>query len=512
MSSNEELDRVNDEMANTLLPAIVLVIIYMVLGLFGNPLVAYYYGCRAKATSSYHFIVALSIFDLITCCVSMPLEIVDIRKFYKFENTIACKILRFVNYFASVSSGAILIAIAVDRYRKVCHPFNKQITLRLTKLIIAVACVFSVCVSWPSFIFYGSHEVNVTSVPGLKGNDCTTIRDDSYKIYITIYNIVLFVCFLGAITSLIVLYCLVGRRLMNLKSFQFYAAKPKSKDNGATSHNSSDQTSTGMFSRSSSKIIEIPDEIEDKPLATIKELDPASPPGSVSSSRANSITQGSARSEHRIHPESIRKQSTLSDIKFNSEISGLTSPKGVSSISINFPNDTRNGSAMSSYSDRSRSTRQGSATSEQSRVSGLSEYSDSDFVQASETRDAKSSVDVDQSQQKLQAQNIDTKKYTIIMLSISIAFIVSFLPYLGLVTWRTLAVKYEVDLLSDSGLIAYQIFIRSFLISSAVNPLIYGFLNNEFRQFVTTLFRKCCCCCCYNKKQTENKTQESQST
>jgi hypothetical protein len=47
----------------------------------------------------------------------MPLEIVDMRKFYKFENTIACKILRFVNYFASVSSGAILIAIAVDRYR-----------------------------------------------------------------------------------------------------------------------------------------------------------------------------------------------------------------------------------------------------------------------------------------------------------------------------------------------------------------------------------------------------------
>jgi hypothetical protein len=88
---------------------------------------------------------------------------------------------------------------------------------------------------------------------------------------------------------------------MTLKSFQFYTAKPKSKDNGATSHNSSDQTSTGMFSRSSSKIIEIPDEIEDKPLATIKELDPASPPGSVSSSRANSITQGSARSEHRIH-------------------------------------------------------------------------------------------------------------------------------------------------------------------------------------------------------------------
>jgi hypothetical protein len=48
----------------------------MVLGFIGNPLVIYYYGFRSRSTSSFHFILALAVFDLIVCCVSMPLEIV----------------------------------------------------------------------------------------------------------------------------------------------------------------------------------------------------------------------------------------------------------------------------------------------------------------------------------------------------------------------------------------------------------------------------------------------------
>lgn len=495
MADSDELDKINNDMAMTLLPAISLVAVFMLLGMFGNPLVAYYYGCRAKATSSYHFIVALSVFDLITCCISMPLEIVDMRHSFKFDNSIACKLLRFVNYFASISSGCILIAIAVDRYRKICHPFNKQITLKATKIIIVIVCLFSAGVSWPSAVFYGSHEVNVTSSPGVVGFDCTTSREESFKMYITIYNIVLFVFFIIAITCIIVLYCLVGRRLFNLKTFRFYATKPKAGKFDANSQNSSDvKTSTGVVSRTVSNVIEIPDEIDDKPLATIKELDSYSRPVSASSSR-----QTSAKSENRVHPQDLKRDSTLSDIKFTENTRTQSLPKGVSSISIQFENDSRKGSAGSRFS---RSTRTGSAASTRSHVSGLSEYSDSDFVPAVETRDSRGSVDIDKNtSKKLHAQNVDTRKYTLITLSISIAFVVSFLPYLGLVTWRTLAKEHEVHLLSKAAYCTYQIFIRSFLISSALNPLIYGFLNTEFRGFVKTICQKCCCCCCYMKKK-----------
>jgi hypothetical protein len=71
-----------------------------------------------------------------------------------FQNAIACKILRFVYYFASNSSDFVLIAIAVDRYRKVCQPFKRQITAKMTKLIdIVTVCFISLSISWPSFLF-----------------------------------------------------------------------------------------------------------------------------------------------------------------------------------------------------------------------------------------------------------------------------------------------------------------------------------------------------------------------
>ncbi|VDI69097.1 Hypothetical predicted protein [Mytilus galloprovincialis] len=88
-----ELDRVNDEMAAVLLPAILIVGVYMIVGIFGNPLVIYYYGCFVKPSPSYHFIVTMAVFDLIVCCVSMPLEIVDMR--FKISARTACKNFRF---------------------------------------------------------------------------------------------------------------------------------------------------------------------------------------------------------------------------------------------------------------------------------------------------------------------------------------------------------------------------------------------------------------------------------
>ena len=124
---SDELDTVNNTLALTFLPVIVVISIYMVIGLFGNPLVAIYYGCHAKPSPSCHFIVAMAVFDIITCCVSMPLEIVDMRFPYEFPSKAACKILRFVNYFASISSGLVLVAISSDRYRKVCPPYKNQI-------------------------------------------------------------------------------------------------------------------------------------------------------------------------------------------------------------------------------------------------------------------------------------------------------------------------------------------------------------------------------------------------
>lgn len=97
---------------------------------------------------------------------------------------------------------------------------------------------------------------------------------------------------------------------------------------------------------------------------------------------------------------------------------------------------------------------------------------------------------------KINDRYVDLRKYTVLMLLISMAFILSFLPYLGLVTWATLQSKYEGEILSKSELVTFNICLRSWLISSVVNPLIYGFFNTDFRLFVSRLLRNCFCCLC----------------
>ena len=518
-STSNTLEVVNDEMAVRLIPVITIVGIYMIIGLFGNPLVAIYYGFYAKNTPSHHFIFALSILDLITCCIDMPLEIVDLRHYYNFQSTAACKCLRFTSYFCSIASGCILLAIATDRFRKICQPFKKQITLKITKIMILIACIFSLVVSWPSLVFYTVVEVNVTKVPALSGFDCTLLKDEDYMALVTAYNAFQFVCFIFAITCLIVLYSLIGRRLYQLRSFKFYSTdnKPQSdkghQSSSYTSYSDNETPRATNLRRMSSHMIEIPDEIDDKPLATIKVISSGS--SYYNKSRPTSASSGYRSSSFssrgsKVYPDTLKhSNSTVSRTKIPRTKSDIThgAVRGISISSIEIPERLRHGSERLrhgslklAFSERSIMSKFGSTTSY---LSGLTEYSDTYFVPETEieTRDAEATTEIDESSaKKLKAQNIRTTKYTVIMLSITITFVLTYLPYLGLITWWTLEEDRLSEIMTRSELVALEVFLRSFLISSIANPFIYGFLNTGFRNFVANIFKKCCSCLpCYNQ-------------
>jgi len=110
----------NDEMATLMVPATVFISLLMVLGFVGNLFVCYYYTFQSKRSTNSFFIVILAVYDLIVCSISMPTEIADIELFYTFENNVACQILRFVNYFAGIASILTLVAIATDRFKRIC--------------------------------------------------------------------------------------------------------------------------------------------------------------------------------------------------------------------------------------------------------------------------------------------------------------------------------------------------------------------------------------------------------
>ncbi|XP_033727351.1 gastrin/cholecystokinin type B receptor-like [Pecten maximus] len=441
MALDEKLIALNDDVTRALLPVIIIIACLMLIGFIGNPLVMYFYGCRMKATPSYMFIVTLAIFDMMSCTISMPFEIYELCHFYTFDSPEACRTLRFINYFASIASGATLVAIAVDRYRKICKPFDRQISIKLAKAIIVFVIIFSAMTSWPSLVFYTVVPVNVTEDPELVGFDCTTRRDEDFKRYITIYNLILFPIFIISIIVLVVLYCLVGKQLFHLKNFRFYSSR---RSLSPTKSNKSEAMTMSISLPSPTK--------NDK-----------GDNHNINTNRPLSLSPSDLESD-------INRKNTeiIGDVEFTDISAAKESEEKRMETKISF--DT-----TSSPSSDTSTSGAGIPRKEHSSSSATKE-------------------------KKLQAQNINTKRYTIITISISIAFVLSFLPYLSLVTWRTLASDYEPNLLSESAMVAFQLFLRSFLISSASNPVIYGFLNTEFKDMTLRALRRVCCCCCMKKE------------
>ena len=80
-----------------------------------------------------------------------------------------------------------------------------------------------------------------------------------------------------------------------------------------------------------------------------------------------------------------------------------------------------------------------------------------------------------------------TKRLTCMLFLVTFVFEVSFIPYLVIVSLRN---QYPdmYEQMSTGSKMAYQFFLRSYLINCAMNPIIYCFYNQNFRHGVKRLF------------------------
>uniref|UniRef100_A0A0B6ZZK1 G-protein coupled receptors family 1 profile domain-containing protein n=1 Tax=Arion vulgaris TaxID=1028688 RepID=A0A0B6ZZK1_9EUPU len=82
-----------------------------------------------------------------------------------------------------------------------------------------------------------------------------------------------------------------------------------------------------------------------------------------------------------------------------------------------------------------------------------------------------------------------TRKTTIIAFVVTLVFIISFVPHLCLQVAHLIYKGFD-EKLQGVPLVAYNIFIRSYFINSASNPIIYGVLNDNFRAEVKHLMSR----------------------
>lgn len=218
-SAEKVLSQLNREKVLELSPIIATVSCLMVFGLAGNLSVLLFFRRKAKKDTPSFFIMTLAVVDWIVC-LGICLTIAELTTIYSFTNDIACKSYVITKMFASLFSAFILLTIAAYRYRKICNPFKRQLTLRGAKIAVGCDLLLAFVLSVPQYFLFGSvsselqNDFNATVI----GYDCgMRVFDEKLIVFNSFMSYTYAIVFAISFLSLIVVYSLQCKAIAKFK-------------------------------------------------------------------------------------------------------------------------------------------------------------------------------------------------------------------------------------------------------------------------------------------------------
>lgn len=149
-TDEEKLWEWNNEIAKIYIVNDIFLVIYIILGLFGNATVVVVYNFKMKSKrDDRYFIPYLAVVDLLACTTRSSFELAMNLLPVNFRGSILCKVLWFPVNVTSFSSMFLLLTISLQRYLKVCRPFGKQMTIKWKRFALAVTLISSFALSMP---------------------------------------------------------------------------------------------------------------------------------------------------------------------------------------------------------------------------------------------------------------------------------------------------------------------------------------------------------------------------
>ncbi|XP_070208870.1 uncharacterized protein [Littorina saxatilis] len=200
------------QFVTSLTPTLAYIILMMLSGLVGNTIVFFVYYRRFKPSVTRTFVLAMSVVDLLTNVLSLPADIFEIRFHNTFESIWACKLSRTVKSFLSFMSACILVAVAIDRFRKMCKPYSKPTTCKHVRIILALCAAVAICITLPYIVLTGCQTVQFQGT-NITGHKCSI--DDVYvkSSFLNIYNVITGVTFIVCVIIMTVCYVRIARQL-----------------------------------------------------------------------------------------------------------------------------------------------------------------------------------------------------------------------------------------------------------------------------------------------------------
>lgn len=208
MSNVTTLEQLDKEEASSLVGNAVFIIIMMIMGFMGNLVILIIYGFRMKPSNHRTFIVFLGAMDMCITTLGMSFFVVRFFRPLTHATTAFCKMLFFLNYYFTLASSQALLLIAVERYRKVCLPFRRQISRTLAKILCAAVLCIALIVAWPPTALVGITSIHVKSA-GVTINFCAI--EENLKTVWVFYHGFLFIYLIATFIVLAVSYTLIWR-------------------------------------------------------------------------------------------------------------------------------------------------------------------------------------------------------------------------------------------------------------------------------------------------------------
>lgn len=139
---------------------ITILCLFSVIGTLGNGLVLYVFTRTTGKLTSTIFILALAGTDFVTCLIIIPFTVITIHVDYFLPYDSLCKIYQFLITCTVPLSAFIMVAIAVDRYICICHPFAHIMTVKRAKVIVGILTAFAVILGLITALGFSIYQID----------------------------------------------------------------------------------------------------------------------------------------------------------------------------------------------------------------------------------------------------------------------------------------------------------------------------------------------------------------
>ena len=436
------------------IPALSFVVTVMSLGVIGNGLVLMVYGHKLQRPSNYRsFVLMLAGIDMVSCCIGMPGILVDmLNPSSSVYSDVACKLFRLLTHGIVSASAMTHLLIGIERYRRICKPFKRQITTRGSKVVLISIVLLSIVISLPAYMMYGKCQFELKA-KNITITICTITMHYAQTSLPAVYESILFSLQVLTVLALFVMYILVAKQIWKAKrAIQPFLKRFSYGINRNDARTKMIRSVTDHFSEFKSSM-----------------LNRFHPKSKIDSSNTNENTRDT-RNQKWINAKEISKR----------QENGF------------FDNETNTEAVIYSISDRTPTlplVNEEIDVSDvfQSRISDVNVTTETTPTRAQKSRLSSTRTTSTKSGKK------HSRKVTAVSGAITFIFIISYVPYF-IIVWMSIERQRNIHMTPAEEAL-YRICGLSYIINNAANFFVYILMDNDFRA-------KCkqCLCKCFVKR------------